>query len=41
VLNAAKDHLQASKLLDAGLSPTPEQAADSGFDLGNLLKQGG
>lgn len=41
MLNAAKDPLQASKLLDAGLSPTPEQAADSGFDLGSLLKQGG
>jgi len=40
-VNAAKDHLQARKLLDAGLSPTPEQAADSGFDLGSLLKQGG
>ncbi len=37
-VNAAKDHLQARKLLDAGLSPTPEQAADSGFDLGSLLK---
>ena len=39
-VNAAKDHLQARKLLDAGLSPTPEQAADSGFDLGSLLKPG-
>ena len=39
-INAAKDHLQARKLLDAGLSPTPEQAADSGFDLGSLLKPG-
>ena len=37
-VNAAKDHLQARKLLDAGLSPTPGQAADSGFDLGGLLK---
>lgn len=37
-VNAAKDHLQARKLLDAGISPTPEQAADSGFDLGGLLK---
>ena len=37
-VNAAKDHLQARKLLDAGISPTPEQAADSGFDLGSLLK---
>ncbi len=37
-VNAAKDHLQARKLLDAGLSPTPGQAADLGFDLGSLLK---
>ncbi|MEN9475102.1 MAG: hypothetical protein RIS48_1824 [Pseudomonadota bacterium] len=37
-VNAAKDHLQARKLLDAGVSPTPEQAADLGFDLGSLLK---
>lgn len=37
-VNAAKDHLQARKLLDAGISPTPEQATDSGFDLGGLLK---
>lgn len=37
-VNAAKDHLQARKLLDAGISPTPEQAGDLGFDLGSLLK---
>ncbi|WP_374519323.1 NAD(P)/FAD-dependent oxidoreductase [Hydrogenophaga sp.] len=37
-VNAAKDHLQARKLLDAGVSPTPEQAGDAGFDLGGLLK---
>jgi 3-phenylpropionate/trans-cinnamate dioxygenase ferredoxin reductase component len=37
-VNAAKDHLQARKLLDAGISPRPKQAADSGFDLGSLLK---
>ena len=37
-VNAAKDHLQARKLLDAGISPTPEQAADLGFDPGSLLK---
>ena len=37
-VNAAKDHLQARKLLDAGVSPSPEQAADLGFDLGSLLK---
>jgi 3-phenylpropionate/trans-cinnamate dioxygenase ferredoxin reductase subunit len=39
-INAVKDHLQARKLLDAGLSPTPEQAADTGFDLATLLKHG-
>ena len=27
----------ARKLLDAGVSPTAEQAADSAFDLGSLL----
>ncbi len=37
-VNAAKDHLQARKLLDAGVSPSPEQAADLGFDPGSLLK---
>lgn len=37
-INAAKDHLQARKLLDAGISPRPEQAGDLGFDLGSLLK---
>ena len=36
-VNATKDHLQARKLLDAGVSPTAEQAADSAFDLGSLL----
>jgi len=36
-INAAKDHLQARKLLDAGVSPTPAQAADVGFDLASLL----
>ena len=36
-VNAAKDHLQARKLLDAGASPTAEQATDSAFDLGSLL----
>ena len=29
-----------SKLLDAGVSPTPEQAADTGFDLAALLQYG-
>ena len=36
-VNAAKDHLLARKLLDAGVSPTPAQAADTGFDLAQLL----
>lgn len=38
-VNAAKEHLQARKLLDAGASPTLAQAADTGFDLGSLLAQ--
>ena len=37
-VNAAKDHLQARKLLDAGVSPSPWQAGDVSFDLGGLLK---
>jgi 3-phenylpropionate/trans-cinnamate dioxygenase ferredoxin reductase subunit len=36
-INASRDHLQARKLLDAGVSPTPQQAADTGLDLGSLL----
>jgi len=36
-VNGSKDHLQARKLLDAGVSPTLAQAADTGFDLGSLL----
>jgi 3-phenylpropionate/trans-cinnamate dioxygenase ferredoxin reductase subunit len=36
-VNASRDHLQARKLLDGGMSPTVEQAADLGFDLGSLL----
>jgi len=36
-VNAAKDHLQARKLLDAGVSPTPAQASDLAFDLASLL----
>jgi len=31
------DHMVARKLLDRGLSPTPQQAADPGFDLHSLL----
>jgi 3-phenylpropionate/trans-cinnamate dioxygenase ferredoxin reductase subunit len=36
-VNGAKEHLLARKLLDAGVSPTPAQAADTGFDLASLL----
>ena len=36
-VNAAKDHLLARKLLDAGRSPTPAQVADTGFDLATVL----
>lgn len=31
------DHMQARKLLRAGISPTPAQAADPGFELKSLL----
>lgn len=36
-VNAPKEHLLARKLLDAGVSPTPEQAGDTGFDLASLV----
>ncbi len=36
-VNASKDHLLVRKLLDAGVSPTREQAGDLGFDLASLL----
>jgi 3-phenylpropionate/trans-cinnamate dioxygenase ferredoxin reductase subunit len=36
-INASRDHLQARKLLDAGISPTPEQAGDTAFDLSSLV----
>ncbi len=35
-INAGREHLQARKLMDAGISPTPEQAADTAFDLASL-----
>ena len=35
-INAGREHLQARTLMDAGLSPSPEQAADTAFDLGSL-----
>ena len=37
-VNNAKEHLLVRKLLDAGVSPTPEQAADTAFDLATLIK---
>lgn len=36
-VNSPKDHLQARKLLDAGVSPTPEQAGDLAFNLASPL----
>jgi len=36
-VNASKDHLQARKLLDSGVSPSAAQAADQQFDLASLL----
>ena len=36
-VNASRDHLQARKLLDAGVSPTLAQVGDVGFDLGSFL----
>jgi 3-phenylpropionate/trans-cinnamate dioxygenase ferredoxin reductase subunit len=36
-VSAMKDHLLARKLLDAAVSPTPEQAQDTAFDLASLL----
>lgn len=39
-LSRIPDHMLAKRLLDQGLSPTPEQVADSAFDLQSLLKTG-
>ncbi len=36
-VNASKDHLQARKLIDNGVSPTQQQIEDVLFDLGSLL----
>ena len=36
-LNQPADHMNGRKLFDKGRSPTPEQAADTAFDLGSLL----
>ena len=35
-VNAAKDHMLARKLLQAGTTPAPEQVADAAFDLNSL-----
>jgi 3-phenylpropionate/trans-cinnamate dioxygenase ferredoxin reductase subunit len=37
-LNRIQDHMQSKRLLDHGLSPTPEQVADAQFELQSLLK---
>lgn len=39
-VNNPREHLLARKLLDAGRGPTPEQAADTAFDLNSLLTAG-
>ncbi|MDP2133070.1 MAG: FAD-dependent oxidoreductase [Sulfuritalea sp.] len=36
-VNQPGDHMTGRKLFDKGISPTPEQAADTAFDLGSLL----
>ncbi len=36
-VNASKDHLQARKLIEAGVAPSESQIADLAFDLGGLL----
>ncbi|NVO07141.1 MAG: pyridine nucleotide-disulfide oxidoreductase, partial [Rhodoferax sp.] len=38
-VNASRDHLAVRKLLDAQISPTPAQVADSACDLAALAKQ--
>jgi 3-phenylpropionate/trans-cinnamate dioxygenase ferredoxin reductase subunit len=38
-LNRMQEHMQARRLLDAGISCTPEQASDPTFDLQALVKQ--
>lgn len=37
-LNRAGDHLASRRLLDAGVSPLPEQCADPAFELQSLLR---
>jgi len=36
-VNASKDHLTVRKLLDAGVSPTPQQVADPAIELASLI----
>ena len=38
-VNAGKDHLAVRKLLDAQVSPTPAQLADSSCELAALIKK--
>jgi 3-phenylpropionate/trans-cinnamate dioxygenase ferredoxin reductase subunit len=38
-LSRVADHMQSKKLLDHGLWPTPEQAADPGFELQSMLRE--
>jgi 3-phenylpropionate/trans-cinnamate dioxygenase ferredoxin reductase subunit len=38
-LSRVQDHMQSKRLLDQGVSPTPEQAADPLFELQGLLRQ--
>jgi 3-phenylpropionate/trans-cinnamate dioxygenase ferredoxin reductase subunit len=38
-LNRVQDHMQAKRLLDAGLSLTPQQAADPQFEMQSLINQ--
>lgn len=37
-LSRIADHMNARKLLDRGITPTPAQIADAAFDLGSLLR---
>jgi len=36
-VNASRDHLQARKLMDAGVSPSQAQVSEVAFEFGNLL----
>ena len=37
-INRPGDQMAARRLIAAGISPSPEQAADSSFDIKSLLK---